>query len=126
MHIMTEKNIKDFLLTVYSEYVDKYGQSYSMLDQHKIPLTYEVKGDRFSEYYDNIRKPLSIFYLKELEVRGWLTKNVEGSNVTFSLTSNGLVQGYILDHPFKYFISVHWKWGVASTIAIIGLLSTFI
>ncbi len=121
-HLMTENSTKTFLSMVYSRYVDQNGYSFHKLTEYPFPVTYIPDNELFVERSGDTTKYLCTQYFKELEARGWMEK----SESSFYLTAKGFTEGYKLKHPLKYFWQVHWKWGVATGIAVLGFVSTLI
>ncbi|PHR64511.1 hypothetical protein [Alcanivorax sp.] len=122
MHLMTEKSIKVFLTMIYARYIDRNGYSFHKLTEYPFPITYEPDNELFIERSGSTKKYLCTQYFKELEARGLMEK----SESSFYLTAKGFTEGYKLKHPLKYFCKVHWKWGVATAIAVLGFISTVI
>lgn len=121
-HLMTDRTINIFLSMIYEKYIERNGYSLHKLSEHSFPFTYTPDNELFIERNGNVQNYLCTEYFKELQSREFMERN--GSN--FYLSAKGFTEGYRLKHPVKYFWQVHWKWGIATGIAILAFISTAI
>lgn len=121
-HLMTDESIKVFLKKVFEKYLENCGYSVQRLSEYSFPFYFYFNDDQFIESNGATITPLSIHYFKELVARDLMIKSDHG----FCLTFKGYSEAYRIKHPLKYFWKIHWQWGVATGIAILGLISTAI
>lgn len=107
---------------IYDRYVDKNGYSIDKISEHPFPITYKPDNHLFIENKEDTVKYFCAEYFQEMEAREWM----ERVDSNFYLTAKGFMEGYKIKHPIRYFWQVHWKWGVATGIAVLGFISTAI
>jgi hypothetical protein len=115
--IVTEKLINKFLKLVTAEYVSKYGHSLGNIDEYKVFLTKVYHNTEFVISEGKTDYPQTSLMFKELISKGYAKQN----NTYYTLTQEGLTEGFKLLNPIKSFLKTHWKWVIATFIAIVAI-----
>jgi len=117
------KKLEDkLLIAIYSKYIEAHGEQQSALNTFKFNSLDESLYEGMSEA---VSTPIDVLanvdarYIKNLEDKGYISKESNSTPWTFSLSHDGFLEAQKLISPYKHFFIMHWKF-------IIGVLLTFI
>ena len=105
--MISETLVKQFLIFLYRQHVEEYGESISKLPDAGFHVLENVFVDEHPEAVvalnDDTYKKLTFNLAKELNVRGF----AEVDALVVTLTPNGYEEARRLSHPAKYFLHNH-------------------
>jgi len=108
--MITRKLINKFLIFLYQEHIESYGESLSDLSKGGLLLLDKTFSEKHPEAIVDIDthtiKDLTYNLGKELEARNFASVD----NLSIFLTPEGYNEARRILHPFRYFMANHWKW----------------